>query len=178
MNVSSHAKSRVLQLLYVDDSPIDRLLVKEAVLMTETPFKFYEAAGVESAKSFFRVHLRDEERCYPRPAVVLLDYELGKDRGTDFLYWLRVLKRIESVPVVMFSGSCGKADVEECYAAGANYFVNKPTSLARIKSIVRALFLSVSRPQQPPCPLSLLPEFVADVRIRQPLRESAVVQFT
>jgi CheY-like chemotaxis protein len=169
MNVYSHGKRKVLPLLYVDDSPIDRLLVKEAVLTTETPFKFYEAAGVESAKSFFRVHLRDEERRYLPPAVVLLDYDLGKDRGTDFLYWLRVVKRIQSVAVIMFSGSCGKADVEECYAAGANNFVNKPMGFGRIKSIERALFLSVSSSQQQPCALSLLPEFVADVRLHQRL---------
>src|SRR5205823_3130770 len=106
---------------------------------------------------------------HQRPAVVLLDYELGEERGTDFLYWLRVLKGTRSVPVVMFSGSAKTADVEDCYAAGADGFVNKPTTLAGTKRVVQALFRSVSIPEERPCPLSLLPEFVAHPDTRLPL---------
>jgi CheY-like chemotaxis protein len=147
--------------LHVDDSANERLLVKRAISATGTPFDCYEASGLESAISFFKVHLHYGQQRYPQPAVVLLDYDLGENTGADFLYWLRVLKKMESVPVVMFSGSVGKANIEECYAIGANHFVSKATSFERLKSIVQALHLSVAT-QQEPCPLSLLPEYIAD----------------
>jgi len=167
MNRQSHGKGGLLPLLHVEDSPVERLLVRGAIALTKTPFDFYEAGGLESAMPFFRVHSRNDERRYPQPAAVLLDYDLGTETGTDFLYWLRVLKRNESVPVVMFSGSAGKANVEGCYAAGADYFVSKPKSLERIKSVVRALYASITAPGQEPRALSLLPEFVADARIHR-----------
>ena len=167
MNICSHVRNGMLSLLHIDDSSIERLLVKEAVSLTKTPFDFYEASGIESAMAFFHVHPRNGAAGHRQPAVVLLDYDLGEERGTDFLYWLRVLKGIRSIPVVMFSGSCEKVDVQECYASGADYFVNKPASLARIKSVVQALFLSVSFPTRQPSPLSLLPEYVADATLQQ-----------
>jgi CheY-like chemotaxis protein len=161
MSVLSSQNESMMPLLHVDDSANERLLVKRAIASTGTPFDCFEAAGLEIAMPFFETNLHFGQHRFPRPAVVLLDYDLGENNGTDFLYWLRILKKAESVPVVMFSGSVGKPNVEECYAIGANHFVSKPSSFERLKSIVQALHLSVSTPQQP-CPLSLLPEYIAD----------------
>ena len=95
--------------------------------------------------------------------MVLLDYELGGNTtGLDFLYWLRVRKKIASLPVVMFSGSPGRDHIAECYAAGADHYLTKPNDMERLKRIVRTLYVGlVSRP---PGPITLLKEYQPDPR--------------
>lgn len=143
----------VLTLLFVDDSANERLLVREAISLTKTPFNFCQADGLESSIPFFTNH-------QPWPSVVLLDYDLGTHTGADFLHWLRVTKKITSVPVVMFTSSLGQRNVAQCYANGANHFLRKPNNLSRLKEIIGCLYLSVLH--KTPEPIVSLSEYLAD----------------
>jgi CheY-like chemotaxis protein len=131
-------------LLHIDDSANDRLLVKEAILLSKIPFNYYGADSLESAVEYF--DYRGNElgaKQFPHPELVLLDYDMGRNTGADFLHWLREMEEITSIPVVMFSGSVGQPHIAECYAAGADHFISKPKNLTRLKTIVRALHLSM-----------------------------------
>jgi two-component system, chemotaxis family, response regulator Rcp1 len=162
--VHSNSGDGKLPLLHIDDSANDRLLVKVAISQTKTPFAFYEAGGLETAMPYFQFHGHDGEPKQPLPpALVLLDYDLGDHTGADLLYWLRVTKKITSIPVVMLSGSVGGPYVGECYATGANYFLSKPNDLARLKIIVHTLHLSLVSLHQPG-PIELLQEYQPDPR--------------
>jgi CheY-like chemotaxis protein len=134
-------------------------LLKEAILLTNTRFALHEADGLESATAYFHAYWREDQlRRYPRPELVLLDYHLGDRTGVEFLYWLRVLKKISSIPVVIFSGAEGEGPVTECYSKGANYFLRKPKTIAGLMTIVRALYSSLTSAQQPN-PILSLPEY-------------------
>jgi CheY-like chemotaxis protein len=152
--VHSHPVKDALALLHVDDNANERLMVRRAITATHTPFTFQEAECIESAIPYFEG---------PRmPAIVLLDYDMGRHTGVDFLIWLRVMKQIMSVPVAMFSGSETKQHVAECYSNGANYFINKPNNFDRLKEIVRAVHQSLVGNQ--PHAINILPEFHPDPR--------------
>jgi two-component system, chemotaxis family, response regulator Rcp1 len=89
--VQFHSKNQALSMLHIDDNPNDRLLVKEAILLTGTPFTFYEADNPDAAMAYFELRApRVEHNQTPRPAIVLLDYDMGMHTGLDFLHWLRV----------------------------------------------------------------------------------------
>jgi CheY-like chemotaxis protein len=151
-----------LPLLHIDDSAEDRCLVKEAIAITKTPFTYHEAEGLESALSYFQLHGQHGE-LEQHPAMVLLDYQLdGNSTGVDFLYWLRVRKKITSLPVVMFSGSPGTGHIAECYAAGADHYLTKPNQLERLKRIVRTLHTTLVC--NIPGPIRLLDEYKPDSR--------------
>ena len=143
-----------LPLLHIDDSANDRVLVEEAILLSKTPFVFYQADGMDSALPFFQSLGKD-----PAPALVLLDYNLGNHTGADFLYWMRLTKRLTSTPVIMFSGSKDQQVISECYAMGAKHFVSKPLDIDRLKTIVRALHLSLVADSSQPSPIPLLEEY-------------------
>jgi CheY-like chemotaxis protein len=97
------------------------------------------------------------------PDLILLDYYLGNHTGADLLYWLRLMKKIGSIPVVMFSGAAGQPHIAEFYANGANYFLSKPKNLERLKIIVRTLHQSLVSLHQPG-PIQLLQEYRPDPR--------------
>ncbi|HTL57081.1 MAG TPA: response regulator [Candidatus Limnocylindrales bacterium] len=154
-----------LPLLYIDDSENDRLLFRQAISLTKTPFLLYQADGLEAAMPYFHSRRHESKpRQFPRPALVLLDYDLGNNTGADVLYWLRVKRNITSIPVAMFSGSPGKFHVEECYAMGANHFISKAKNLGRLKAIVRVLYLSLASAGKHPNPITLLNEYQPDGR--------------
>jgi len=158
--VSSSLGDGKLPLLHVDDSADDRFLVKEAIAITKTPFTYHEADGSESAMSYFQFHGQSGE-LEQRPALVLLDYQLGGDAtGVEFLHWLRMQKKITSLPVVMFSGSPGTGHIAECYAAGVDHYLTKPNDFERLKRIVRTLYVGLL--SRPPGPIPLLTEYRPD----------------
>ena len=146
-------------LLHIDDSGADRLLIKEAIHLTKTPFGLFQADGLDSAVEYFRPPSSAETHPSPTPALVLVDYELGGGQtGRDFLHWFRLVKKNNVTPVVMLSGSTKHANVAECYATGANHFLVKPHTMERFKAIVSMLFISLTNPAA----ISRLPECIPD----------------
>jgi DNA-binding response OmpR family regulator len=139
--VQSNEDNKCLPLLHIDDSDNDRALVQQAIFLTGTHFTFFEAEDLESAMPYFQSD--SGVKLHPRPALVLLDYDLGDHTGADFLYWLRLVKKASAIPVVMFSGSAGLHAFAECYSMGADHFISKPGDLARLKTIVRTLYRSI-----------------------------------
>jgi CheY-like chemotaxis protein len=161
--VRLNAGEGMFPLLYIDDNQNDRFLVGEAISLTKMPLAFYEAADIDSAIPFFQFQKHGREaKEFPCPALVLLDYDLGRQTGADFLYWLRVMKKMVSIPVVMFSGSAGQRNVAECYEQGANYFLRKARDLTCLKRVVRSLHFSIQ--YKIPGPILRLPEYVPDPR--------------
>ena len=82
----------VLPLLHIDDNSDDRSLIQEAILATNTPFTFHGVEGVQAAVDYFlesaiersfSSHL-DRLPDHPRPALILLDYDLDSRCGHRF----------------------------------------------------------------------------------------------
>jgi CheY-like chemotaxis protein len=146
-----------LPLLHIDDNEDDRLLIREAISMSGTPFSLHQADSLDSALTYFKSHSIDRPNLYPVPALLLLDYDLGGGHtGCDFLRWFRLAKKDTITPVTILSGSSGQRHVAECYAIGANYFLTKPSTLERFKAIATTLYLSLAQPELP----RHLPEYV------------------
>ena len=153
-----------LPLLYIGGSADDRALFKEAISLSGTHFAFYEADAIESAIAYFQID--NEGKQGPRPALVLLDYHPGIQPGIHFLYWLRLVKKIVSIPVIVFSGTEENLKIAECYSTGANYFITKPSDLPRLQIIVRTLHQSIADFPRPGL-VRLLLEYRRDPREAQ-----------
>lgn len=62
----------------------------------------------------------------PRPSIILLDLNLP---GTDGREVLRIIKQepnLLKIPVIVLTTSHSEQDIEQCYAAGSNSYVQKP----------------------------------------------------
>ena len=74
----------------------------------------------------------------PRPNIILLDLNLP---GTDGREVLRIVKAdpdLQNIPVIVLTTSNAERDIEQCYEAGANSYVQKPVDLAGfIQSVAR-----------------------------------------
>jgi CheY-like chemotaxis protein len=64
------------------------------------------------------------------PALLILDLKMPRRTGFEVLQWLRAQPVLRCLPVMIFSSSAHRHDVERAFEIGANAFVVKPASTA------------------------------------------------
>lgn len=74
----------------------------------------------------------------PRPNIILLDLNLPGTDGKEVLRTIKADPDLHKIPVVVLTTSSAEQDIEQCYAAGANSYVQKPVDLVGfIQSVAR-----------------------------------------
>ena len=74
----------------------------------------------------------------PRPNIILLDLNLPGTDGKEVLRTIKTDPNLQKIPVIVLTTSSAEQDIEQCYAAGANSYVQKPVDLVGfIQSIAR-----------------------------------------
>jgi len=73
----------------------------------------------------------------PLPALVILDLKMPRLNGLEVLEWIRKQPALRCLPVLMFSSSNRREDIENAYALGANGFLVKPASIVQREIIAR-----------------------------------------
>jgi CheY-like chemotaxis protein len=126
-------------ILLVEDEAADACLVKLALREVTQPSRLHHVLDGSEALAF----LRKQEPRYadaPRPRLVLLDLNMPRMNGREFLQRLRTEeKRFIDIPVVVFSTSEYERDKESCYALGANDFVTKPVDIDEFIAAVKGI---------------------------------------
>lgn len=74
----------------------------------------------------------------PRPSIILLDLNLPGTGGREVLGMIKADPDLQKIPVIVLTTSSAEQDIEQCYAAGANSYVQKPVDLVGfIQSVAR-----------------------------------------
>lgn len=74
----------------------------------------------------------------PRPAIILLDLNLPGVDGREVLAQLKRNKRLQEIPVVVFTTSSDPTDICHCYQTGANGYLIKPVDVDQLERKVQA----------------------------------------
>ena len=72
----------------------------------------------------------------PRPSLILLDLNLPGTDGREVLRDIKAEQDLLKIPVVVLTTSNAEQDIEQCYAAGANSYVQKPVDF---EGFIRAI---------------------------------------
>jgi len=127
-------------ILLVEDNPDDVALTLSAFKRARIENQVAVAAdGVEALDFLFGTgdHIgRDTDHM---PAVILLDVNLPRMRGTEVLKRLRADPRIGLIPTVMLTTSREEQDIEESYRCGANSYISKPVNFQEFVTVVQDL---------------------------------------
>ncbi len=110
-------KSRVLKVLVIDDSEVDRDIVKQLLDGHDSmPLDVCEAESGSDGLSAMRTH---------RPDCILLDYSLGDMTGVDFLRRLRSADGGLPLPVLLLTSHGMGPVVESAMLSGVADYVSK-----------------------------------------------------
>jgi CheY-like chemotaxis protein len=127
-------------ILLVEDSPEDYQATVRAFTKAGLVNPIFRCADGDDALDFLRRRGRyAEPGRAPRPGVILLDLNLPGTDGREVLLEVKGDEALRTIPVIVLTTSGDERDVQGCYRAGANSYVQKPVSLDRFQQAVQRL---------------------------------------
>jgi CheY-like chemotaxis protein len=137
-------------ILIVDDDENDLYLLERALQTAgiEHPLQF--ARNGEDAVQQLTEAVKGAQTTGARlPRLMILDLKMPLRTGLDVLRWLRRQPVLRTLPVIMFSSSAHRHDIERAYLLGVNAFVVKPASTvqrAEFARNVKSFWLEFAEP--------------------------------
>ena len=126
-----------IDILLVEDNPGDVRLTQEAFKQLSTQTTIHVATDGDEAIEFLT------ERCddgSPRlPDLVLLDLNLPRMGGLEFLEAIQDDRKLARIPVLVLTSSEAIEDVHESYELAANAYLTKPTDPVEYTEMVEAV---------------------------------------
>lgn len=113
----------------VDDDPDDQELFIEALQEIDESCKCITAFDGEEA-------LEKLNDGMPQPDFIFLDLNMPRMNGKQFLAEIKSSEKIRHIPVIIYSTSSDKKDMQETAQLGAIYFLQKPN---RFEELSKAL---------------------------------------
>lgn len=110
-----------------DDDKDDFFILKEAAANVNTPITIsYAANWLELWRATLKA----------LPDVLFLDLNMPVKDGIECLKLLRHEPKYDNLPIIMYSTTVNKTDIDKAYDSGANYFVIKPYTLDDITNMI------------------------------------------
>lgn len=72
-----------------------------------------------------------------RPDLILLDLNMPRMGGREFLETVKQDEKLKSIPVIMLTSSSAPKDIAECYERHANCYILKPFDLAKFMEVIK-----------------------------------------
>ena len=125
------------EILLVDDNPADLDLTIDA--LAQSPWRTHVSTVSDGAEAMAYLYREGKYSEAIRPHLVLLDLNLPRKDGRAVLADMKSKPALRRIPVVVFSTSQARKDIESSYELGANSYVSKPPTLSQWVSAVKVL---------------------------------------
>ena len=126
-----------VDVLLVEDSPGDVRLTREAFREANKSVRLHVAPDGAEAMAFLR--RAGAHGHAPRPKLILLDLNLPKMNGHEFLARIKEDSGLKSIPVVIMTTSDREMDIAKCHQLQANCYVQKPTHFDAFQSLMHSI---------------------------------------
>lgn len=108
-----------LNILLIEDNLIEIMKMKRTLSLLKLNHTLTEAKNGEEALNI----LEDKNNF---PDLILLDLNMPKISGIEFLSILKTSKDLRHIPTVILTTSNNQKDLEECYKIGVSGYILKP----------------------------------------------------
>ncbi|GAO45555.1 response regulator [Flavihumibacter petaseus] len=119
-----------INIFYTDDDQDDVFFFEEAVKEASRSLNVFTTFDGGSL-----LYLLDNPP--PEPAVIFLDWNMPGINGAETLKRIRMNERTREIPVVIFSTSDDRGNIEHSRELGANLYVTKPNAFNDIVKMIR-----------------------------------------
>jgi two-component system, chemotaxis family, response regulator Rcp1 len=129
--------SRPVDILLVEDSDTDVLMMREALLQAALPSCLHVVENGVEALAYLRRQGSYAE--VPRPDLILLDLNLPRKDGREVLTEIKTDAELKSIPIVILTSSTAEDDVLRAYRLHANCYVAKPIDFLNFAKVVNSI---------------------------------------
>jgi CheY-like chemotaxis protein len=137
IELRNEVRGRPAELLLIEDNGGDVLLAREAFREVQVANNLSVARDGAEALSMLR-----RERLYaeqPKPDLILLDLSLPYLSGGEVLSAIKADPALQTIPVIVLTGSRAAADVRTSYARRANGYIVKPDDFEHLRGMVASI---------------------------------------
>ena len=111
--------SKSLKILLIEDNMIEIMKMNRTVSFLEAKHEITEAKNAEEALAI----LETKENL---PDIILLDLNMPKINGIEFLSILKNDPELRHIPTIILTTSDNRKDILECYRIGISGYILKP----------------------------------------------------
>lgn len=128
-------KAVPFDLLLVEDEPADYHLVRMALKEGHVLCNLHHAVDGVEALEFLRRQGRFPTA--PRPDLILLDLNMPRMDGKEFLAAIKADPELKQIPVVVLTTSEVERDVVASFKLGASGYITKPVDMDQFIEAIR-----------------------------------------
>ncbi len=122
-------------ILLVEDDRIDVMTVERALKDLKVTNQLVPTVNGEEALEYLR------EQSNKKPCVILLDLNMPKMNGIEFLKIVKADEELKKIPVVVLTTSKNEQDVIESFGLSVAGYIVKPADYKKFVEAVRTLEL-------------------------------------
>lgn len=129
MSVSGYSTRHVV---LADDDDDDKLLFQDVVKELGIAAKLSAASNGEALMEMLSEG--------PPPDLLFLDLNMPLKNGFECLAEIRRDRRLDQMPVIIFSTSSQPSAIDRVYKGGAQLYIRKPNDFTQLKKVIRHVF--------------------------------------
>ncbi len=128
---------KLIEVLLVEDDPQDVEITKEVMELSKVKLKVNVVENGADALTYLKREKPFENAI--RPDLILLDLNMPKMNGKEFLEEMKKDQSLRLIPVVILTTSEADEDIVKTYKLGASCYVTKPVGLDQFQKVVQAV---------------------------------------
>jgi CheY-like chemotaxis protein len=132
-------EERIINILLVEDDEVDIMNVQRAFRKNKITNPLYIAENGLEALAMLRSQNGKNQIVPPFRRLILLDLNMPKMNGLEFLHQLRADPELKSTPVVVLTTSAEDRDRLEAYNLNVAGYLLKPVTFANFDKIMTTL---------------------------------------
>jgi CheY-like chemotaxis protein len=118
---------KFLNILFIEDDAIEGIRLNRALLSLN---RLIEVSNGLEALNYLKSEIN-------LPDIILLDLNMPKLNGLEFLKILKTDQFLKVVPTIVFTTSNNDKDITECYKAGIAGYILKPLKYEDYQIVVK-----------------------------------------
>ena len=134
MKIEPIAKTRIAEILLVDDSEDDVFLTREAFDAAKLRVNLHHVDNGEKCLQFLR--RQGPYADAPTPDLILLDMHMPVMNGHGVLAAIVADDKLRHLPVVVLTTSYEAADIQKMYALRCNSYITKPVDFDKFLDVI------------------------------------------
>lgn len=119
-------------ILLVEDNPTDAMMTQEAFAENGIETRLHVVE--DGIKAIDYLHSAAEPPC-----LIVLDLNLPRMSGIEFLEVIKADDAFKSIPVVVLTTSKARDDIAKAYASHANCYITKPVDFQVFVEVIKSL---------------------------------------
>jgi len=127
----------LIKILLIEDDSEDFEMIME--LIKQSDLKINVSVFKNGAEALSYLFSDDVYKTINRPDLVLLDLNMPKMNGIEFLEKIKKDEVLRLIPVLILTTSEDNDDVRKSYYLGASCYIVKPVGLEKFQKLIKAI---------------------------------------